>query len=346
MQITAIRRVAAAMQQASMDKVSWSVPNCNVKMSRSALRKLAQPEFKPTPLMALGSGFHAKLEGMQEGGSVKDRAVTKCVYGMLQNGLLQPGGTLALCTSGSAGVSLLRAQRLLQDQGVHINVKIFMPESYVAKAVPQKIVGTEGVVIERDNVDDDNSRCLCPFDGDFVSSLAHMKQLAQLNDWAILDQHYDVNSMMAHESTAVELMQQCPDVTDVVCTTGTGGTAAGLREFLPAHVTVHARPAVSGTLDGCTDVRRYNNFCDPSLLEGYTTEFFCPEEARAHAAELQERFQIASGPSSGASFALAKKVKAAKPDAVIAFICADGQHQPAAWQAGMKGCVARSGFVE
>jgi cysteine synthase len=345
MQITAIRRIAAAMQQASVE--SWSVPVSSVKMSRSQLRKLAQPDLKPTPLMSLGAGFHAKLEGAQEGGSVKDRAVTKCVYGMLRNGLLQPGGTLALCTSGSAGVSLLRAQKLLREQGVHINVKIFMPESYVAKPVPQKIVATEGVVVERSEADELNTRTLCPFDGDFVSSLAHMKQLAQDNGWAILDQHYDVNSMMAHESTAVEIMRQCPNVTDVVCTTGTGGTAAGLREFLPNHVTVHARPAVSGTLDGCTDVRRYNNFCDPELLEGYTTEFFCPEEAKEHAAELQQKFQIATGPSGGAAYALAKKVKAAKPEAVIAFICADGQHQPpASFQLGMKGCVARMGPVE
>merc|ERR550514_2313519 len=105
--------------------------------------------------------------------------------------------------------------------------------------------------------------------------------------------------MLAHESTAVELMEQCPEVTDVVCTTGTGGTAAGLREFLPGHVTVHARPAMSGTLDGCTDVRRYDNFCDPSLLEGYASEFFCPEEAQEHQQKLKDRYGLEGGPSSG-----------------------------------------------
>lgn len=289
--------------------------------------------------------MHAKLEGAQEGGSIKDRAVTKCVFGMLGNGRLEPGGTLALCTSGSAGISLLRAQRLLREQAVHIDVKIFMPESYLANAAPKKIMATEGVAIERYDTDVDNSRTLCPFDGDFVSTLEHMKQLAYLHNWSILDQHYDVNSMTAHESTAAEIMAQCPHVTDVVCTTGTGGTAAGLREFLPRHVTVHARPAVSGTLDGCTDVRRYNNFCDTTLLEGYESEFFCPEEARVHAAELQQRCQIVAGPSSGAAFALAKKVQAAKPEGVTVFICADGQHQPAPLHVGMKGRVDRSGGV-
>jgi len=299
------------------------------------------PEFKATPLLALSRNMHVKLEGSHAGGSVKDRAVTQCVFGMLKSGALQPGGTLALCTSGSAGVSLLRAQQLLQQQDIHINVKIFMPEAYVPKQVPQKIVRTEGVIVERCAPELPLSRCLCPFEGDFISTLAHMKELAAEHDWAILDQHYDVNSMLAHESTAVELLKQCPSLTDVVCTTGTGGTAAGLREFLPSHISVHARPAHSGTLDGCTDVRRYGNFCDSELLEGYTTEFFCPEEARESATELKRDYQIECGPSSGASFGLAQKVLLSKPSAMIAVICADGKLPSESCTSPMKGVVRR-----
>ena len=50
-----------------------------------------------------------------------------------------------------------------------------------------------------------------------------------------------------------EILQQCPDVTDVVVSTGTGATAAGLRKFLPTHITIHSRPAKSGTIEGLTD---------------------------------------------------------------------------------------------
>jgi len=345
MQVAAVRRIGACLQHVPKGK-RWSEALPMLDATQWSDR-LTMPDIASTPLLALSQHLHVKLEGAHAGGSVKDRAVTQCVFGMLKSGSLQPGGTLALCTSGSAGVSLLRAQRLLQAQGVNINVKIFMPEAYVAKQTPQVIVKTEGVVVERHAPELCLSRSLCPFDGDFVSTLANMKDLAAEHDWAILDQHYDVNSMLAHESTAVELVQQCPALTDVVCTTGTGGTAAGLREFLPSHITVHARPAHSGTLDGCTDVRRYGNFCDPDLLEGYTTEFFCPEEAKEQQEELRQRYHIECGPSSGAAFGLAQQVLLRKPSAKIAVICADGKltrescNFKAALSSPMKGVVQR-----
>ena len=66
--------------------------------------------------------------------------------------------------------------------------------------------------------------------------------------WRLVDQHHDVSGMYAHASTALELLCQHPDLTDVVCATGTGATAAGLRNYLPASVNVHSRPANSGTV--------------------------------------------------------------------------------------------------
>eukprot|EP00747_Dinoflagellata_sp_TGD_P126973 gnl/TRDRNA2_/TRDRNA2_174344_c0_seq5.p1 gnl/TRDRNA2_/TRDRNA2_174344_c0~~gnl/TRDRNA2_/TRDRNA2_174344_c0_seq5.p1 ORF type:complete len:403 (+),score=49.42 gnl/TRDRNA2_/TRDRNA2_174344_c0_seq5:32-1210(+) len=300
----------------------------------SGLQPLAVPERKShMPLVTLGNNLYAKLEGCNVGGSLKDRAVTKCTVEMLNNGSLTPGGTLALCTSGSAGVSLLGVQDMLRKQGIGINVKIFMPSAYMSRPVPMAIAKTEGVVITGSDYDgrtsshdQDDSRSLCPLDGQFLDVLARMNEMAEENGWAILDQHYDANGMLAHESTALEIMEQIPWLTDVVCTTGTGATAAGLRTFLPAHVRVHARPAHSGTLDGCTDVRRYNNFCKPELLEGYCQGgFFDPEEANDHQAELRTLHQIVSGPSSGAAFALAKRIVQERPESHVAFICADGK---------------------
>lgn len=288
---------------------------------------LPPPDISPSPLLQLERNLHAKLEGSHSGGSIKDRAVSFCVHGMLMRGELRLGGTLALCTSGSAGVSLLLAQRKLLERGVFFNVKIFMPASYVARPIPQKIATAPGVVIESEVAAGSPSiaSTLCPYDGDFVSTLAHMKDLASKHGWAILDQHYDVGGVLAHESTSEELMAQLPSLTDVVCATGTGATAAGLRKFLPSHVNVHSRPAVSGTLDGCTDVRRYNNFCDPGCLEGYDSKFFCPEEAEEHQRKLGDRYGVECGPSSGACFALARQIASEHSTTSVAFICADGR---------------------
>jgi len=241
-----------------------------------------------------------------------------------------------VCTSGNAGVALLQVQSEFRKQGVDFNVKVFMPEAYVSKAVPQRIATTEGVHTERPAAmlsQGGRPRCLCPCDGDFMTSLGQMKGLAGERSWTILDQHYDVNNMLSHRSTAQELISQLPDVTDVVVTTGTSGTAAGLRSFLPSHVRVHARPAVSGTIDGITDVRRYSNFCDDKLLEGYGEGFFDAEEATMHQQELEKRHGIACGPSSGATFGLAKAIAESNPEAKIAFICADGKVGEQPWEA-------------
>jgi len=285
-----------------------------------------------TPTVQVLNNVFAKLEGHNPSGSVKDRPVLRCVDGMVESGLVKNGSTIALATSGSAGLALLRAQEILLSKGISINVKIFMPQAYTTKSTPSKIIKTEGVVVE--DIEAANaagaaspSRSLCPVDANFVDSLARMRVLAQENDWKILEQHYDDNNMLSHEGTALELLAQVPDLTDVVCTTGTGGTAAGLRKFLPAHVTVHARPAESGTIDGLTDVRRYDNFCRPEELEGYTQSApFDPSRSAAQQTVLREEHNIVAGPSSGAAFYLAKEIAQDDASKRVAFISADGRH--------------------
>jgi cysteine synthase A len=289
---------------------------------------------KATPLMQLRPNLYAKLEGFQAGGSIKDRAVMQCTTGMLKSGKLKPGDTLCLCTSGNAGRSLLHVQKILASKGIEIKVKIFMPKRYLTRVVPTAIADTEGV----DTVQGDResafytiphagemSRFLHGLDGEFMECQEKMSKLAVEHGWAVLDQHHDVNSLHAHESTAKELISQLPSVTDVVCTTGTGGTASGLREYLPAHVTVHARPAKPGAIDGITDVRRYSNFCDVDLLEGFGNNFFDKEESVRNQDQLLAEHNISAGESSGAAFALAKEIMENDPKAQVVFIAADGQ---------------------
>merc|ERR1719203_19456 len=140
----------------------------------------------------------------------------------------------------------------------------------------------------------------------------------------MVDQHFDAHAVQGHKSTALEIMQQCPEVTDVVCATGTGATAAGLMQFLPAHVKVHSRPALSGSIDGLSNLERYDNFCDQTKLEGYSKGFFDKEVAESMQKTLTEE-GMACGPSTGATYALAKDIVQKDPDAKVVFICADGK---------------------
>jgi len=278
------------------------------------------------------------LEGFHAGGSIKDRAVMECTMGMLKNGKLKPGDTLCLCTSGNAGRSLLHVQETLAEQGIDIKIKIFMPKRYLTRDVPSAIAEIEGVETVKGNRDSsfysiphpgEMSRFLHGLDAEFMDCQHMMLDLAKEHGWAILDQHFDINSLHAHESTANELIQQLPNITDVVCTTGTGGTASGLRKYLPAHVAVHARPAKPGDIDGITDVRRYSNFCDTELLAGFGDNFFCKNESVDHQKELQTHYNITAGESSGAAFALAKEILDKNPMAQVVFIAADGHTEEA-----------------
>lgn len=280
-----------------------------------------------TPITEVDRGVWTKLEGYNFSGSIKDRAMLSMILKMFEAGTLKNGSTITLTTSGSAGVSLALIQKALaEDCGIDLNVIIIMPKAYEQKAVAQKMVGPEvGVPAFYDQPDPNAKLQLLLLDGIFMDVMQQGKDLAAKNGYSVLDQHFDINSMLAHKSTAMELLSQMPDITDVVCATGTGATAGGLRTFLPDHVAVHSRASLSGKIDGLSDISRYDNFCNENLLEGYRNDMFDPEVAKQHQRILLDEHGLACGMSSGATMALALQVKAAKPEATVAFISACGQ---------------------
>merc|ERR1711998_39180 len=145
---------------------------------------------------------------------------------------------------------------------------------------------------------------------------AQSKQMAASRGYSVLDQHYDQNAMLAHHSTAQELLVQLPHVTDVVCATGTGATAAGLRAALPDHIAVHSRWSESGKIDGLGDVRRYGNYCDPESLQGLVQGApFQNTDALEYQQLLRQQHHIQAGASTGAVMWLAQQVRSTKPDA-------------------------------
>lgn len=78
-----------------------------------------------------GSGeVWAKLETMNPGGSVKDRAALGIVLDAERRGVLQPGGTIVEATAGNTGVglALIGVQR-------GYNVKLFVPEGYAEEKI-------------------------------------------------------------------------------------------------------------------------------------------------------------------------------------------------------------------
>lgn len=71
--------------------------------------------FLATPMTRLDRLFpsarvaiHAKLDGLQLSGSVKERTAVALLDGLVRDGLLAPGGTVVESTSGNLGVALAR----------------------------------------------------------------------------------------------------------------------------------------------------------------------------------------------------------------------------------------------
>ena len=81
----------------------------------------------------------AKLEMMNPGGSVKDRAAMGIVLDAERRGVLKPGGTICEATAGNTGVglALIGVQR-------GYRVRLFVPEGYAEeKCILMRGLGAE-----------------------------------------------------------------------------------------------------------------------------------------------------------------------------------------------------------
>lgn len=165
----------------------------------------------------LSATLLAKLEGMNPGGSAKDRAALFMVDDAVRRGLLPPGGTLIEATSGNTGTALamiaaVRGYRCL----------IVMPES---------------ASIER-------RRLMAAYGAEVVLSPAAegmrgaVTQAAALRDAIpgslILEQFSNPANPRAHyRTTGPEIWAGCLGQVDaLVAGVGTGGTISGTGRFL------------------------------------------------------------------------------------------------------------------
>jgi cysteine synthase A len=90
-------------------------------------------------LIAPGSGdVFAKLEYLNPGGSVKDRAAIGIIQRAEQEGRLKPGGTIVEATAGNTGIGLA-----LIGVNRGYKVALFVPERFSEEKV--KIMRARGV---------------------------------------------------------------------------------------------------------------------------------------------------------------------------------------------------------
>ena len=159
----------------------------------------------------------AKLEYLNPGGSVKDRAAIGLIREAERSGKLRPGGTIIEATAGNTGIGLA-----LIGVNRGYKVRLFVPEKFSEeKAMIMRALGAEVTrTPEAEGMQGAIDRAKRLADSDPKSYLT-----AQFENPANPDFHY--------ETTAREIFEQMEGRIDAIAIgAGTAGTFTGVARYL------------------------------------------------------------------------------------------------------------------
>jgi cysteine synthase len=280
-----------------------------------------------TPLMRLNrytppgaAGIYAKLEFLNPGGSVKDRAALGMVDAAEAEGRLRPGATIVEPTAGNTGVGLA-----LIGISRGYRVILVVPEKFVGpKTAVMKVLGAEVI--------------LTPTEAGMQGAIAKAQQIAAGLPGAYVPQQFEnpANPDFHYRTTAVEIEDQlgrCPDA--IVIGAGTGGTFTGLARYFKERaprtraVLVEPRGSVwGGGPAGPHKVEGIGNSFWPGALDRSLVDevrTVSDEDSFAAVRELARSEGLLVGGSSGAAAHAARDVARTLPaSAAVVTVFADG----------------------
>ena len=179
-----------------------------------------------TPLLHLnrfspdeGGDIYAKLEFLNPGGSVKDRAALGMIETAEASGRLRPGATLIEPTAGNTGVGLALI-------GIARGYRVIL-------VVPEKFVGPKTVVMGALGAE----IVLTPTEKGMPEAIAKAQELAESIPGSFVPQQFEnpANPDFHQRTTAVEIHLQLGRIPDaVVLGAGTGGTFTGVARYFKA----------------------------------------------------------------------------------------------------------------
>jgi cysteine synthase A len=172
------------------------------------LRRMATPET---------ADLFAKLEFLNPGGSVKDRAALGMILDAEARGVLKPGATIVEATAGNTGVGLALV-------GVNRGYKVilFVPEGY-AEEKCMLMRGFGATVVRTPEAEG--------MSGAIRQALALARSHPDV--FPALQFENEANPRFHYETTARELWEQMEGRIDAfVAGVGTGGTFSGIARYL------------------------------------------------------------------------------------------------------------------
>lgn len=176
---------------------------------------------------ATGAAVFAKLEFLNPGGSIKDRAALGMILDAESRGLLHAGSTILEATAGNTGVGLA-----LIGVNRGYKVKLFVPEGFAEeKCILMRGFGAE---VER-----------TPEAEGMAGAIRRAQEAAAKIEGAFTAGQFtnQANPKFHHDTTAAEIWEQMEGRVDgFVAGVGTGGTFSGVARFVkektPAAITV------------------------------------------------------------------------------------------------------------
>jgi cysteine synthase A len=159
----------------------------------------------------------AKLEYLNPGGSVKDRAAIGIIRRAEQDGRLRPGGTIVEATAGNTGIGLA-----LIGVNRGYKVSLFVPENFSQeKVIIMRALGAE---VTR-----------TPDDEGMQGAIDRAKKLVANDPMAFMAGQFEnpANPDYHYETTAHEIFEQMEGRMDaVVLGCGTCGTFSGVARYV------------------------------------------------------------------------------------------------------------------
>ena len=176
------------------------------------------PMLQFTRLVPQGSAdVFAKLEYLNPGGSVKDRAAIGIIQRAEEEGKLQPGGTIVEATAGNTGIGLA-----LIGVKRGYKVALFVPEKFSEEKV--MIMRALGAEVARTPEAEGMAGAIARAN-ELVASTSGAFMAGQFENPANPDYHY--------ETTAREIFEQMDGRIDgIVLGSGTSGTFTGVARFV------------------------------------------------------------------------------------------------------------------
>lgn len=263
-----------------------------------------------TPLYKLGklagedsADVYVKLEKLNPGGSIKDRAALGMIEQAEKDGLLKPGSVIVEPTSGNTGIALAMLGKL---KGYR--VVIVMPDTMsIERRMLMTAYGAELVLTEGAK--------------GMVGAIAKAEELVKENEGWFLPQQFTnkANPQKHYETTAIEIFEDLNDVDVFIAGAGTSGTIIGvgrkLKELKNDVKIVAMEPAsspvISGGSAGAHKIQGIGagfitEIYDKSVVDEVVT--VTNEEAYEYTRLMAREEGLLVGISSGANIAAALKI--------------------------------------